>query len=135
MITGVAKVTNLLSVISSYFQRVPDKTSKDKTSKRPYIETTKQGMRHNREKSEHLIRQKTERQNIKFQQVLLTKIQNSVQNVYIVTHGSCENILYILNYLYVKFTCLRQAHILPDILFNVSKCSECAVLHVSVSHE
>ena len=62
-----------------------DKTSKDKTSKRPYIKTTKQRMRHNREKSKHLIRQKTERQIILFQQVLLTKIQNSVQNVHIVT--------------------------------------------------
>ena len=104
---------------------MPNKTSKDKTSKRPYIETTKQGMGHNRKKSKHLIRQKTERQNIIFQQVLLTKIQNSVQNLYIESHGLCE--IYILNYLYVKFTCLRQAHILPDILFNVLKCSECTV--------
>ena len=38
---------------------------------------------------------------MKFQKMLLTKIQNSVQNVFIVTHGPCD----ILNYYYEIFIC------------------------------
>ena len=45
-------------------------------------------------------------------------------------HGSCEIFIY-MKYLYVKFTCLWQAHI----LFTVLKPSEFTVLYDSVSHE
>ena len=37
--------------------------------------------------------------------MLLKRIQNSVQNVYIVTHDSCEICIY-MKFLYVKSTCL-----------------------------
>ena len=58
---------------------------------------------------------------MKFQKMLQTRIQNAVQKVYIVTHGSYD----ILNYhyeifiydLYVKFTCLctRFIHCINNI--------------------
>ena len=64
---------------------------------------------------------------IKFQQMLLTRIRNSVQNAYSVTHGLCE----IYEIFIFEFTYLWYTHI----LFTVLKCSESTVLHNSVSRE
>ena len=62
--------------------------------------------------------------------MFLPKIQNSVQNLYTVTHGSCDILKYHYEiFVFVKFTCLSThfIHCINTIEFTV--------LYDSVSHD